>query len=277
MTQKATTACHSVLRAIRSAVEPETKRLRSELFELLPTPKVLPEYYKAIANPIDLRSITKCLRENGYPTIWSFLLAIELCFSNAQSFNEEDSQIYEDAEEMRKVGNDALRQLVPGHPVPVRDSCYDMASAIEPPWENVKPKLTFTMKQKDQDVAKALHALQPSGKCGKCSVCAIKKSPSKSKGAAAAAAEKCITNQMLQVAHDTNLDLALLAAKGQNAVGVKLEIFWPGEDTWYSAVIKSFDESTCEHVCEYVDDDVEEKLALWDDSNWEEGTKLRIP
>ena len=32
MTQKATTACHSVLRAIRSAVEPETKRLRSELF-----------------------------------------------------------------------------------------------------------------------------------------------------------------------------------------------------------------------------------------------------
>merc|ERR1711903_304093 len=206
-TQKATTACHSVLRAIRSAVEPETKRLRSELFELLPTPKVLPEYYKAIANPIDLRSITKCLRENGYPTIWSFLLAIELCFSNAQSFNEEDSQIYEDAEEMRKAGNDALRQ---------------------------------------------------SGKCGKCSVCAIKKSPSKSKGAAAAA-EKCITNRMLQVAHDTNLDLALLAAKGQNAVGVKLEIFWPGEDTWYSAVIKSFDESTCEHVCEYVDDDVEEK------------------
>ena len=276
MTQKATTACHSVLRAIRSAVEPETKRLRSELFEVLPTQKVLPEYYKAIANPIDLRSITKCLRENGYPTIWSFLLAIELCFSNAQSFNEEDSQIYEDAEEMRKVGNDALRQLVPGHPVPVRDSCYDMASAIEPPWEKVKPKLTFTMKQKDQDVAKALHALQPSGKCGKCSVCAIKKSPSKSKGAAAAA-EKCITNRMLQVAHDTNLDLALLAAKGQNAVGVKLEIFWPGEDTWYSAVIKSFDESTCEHVCEYVDDDVEEKLALWDDSNWEEGTKLRIP
>ena len=63
MTQKATAVCHSVLRALRSAVEPETKRLRSELFELLPTSRVLPEYYRAIANPIDLRSITKCLRE----------------------------------------------------------------------------------------------------------------------------------------------------------------------------------------------------------------------
>jgi hypothetical protein len=270
MTQKATNVCHSILRSIRCAVEPETKRLRSELFELLPTSKVLPEYYKAIANPIDLRSITKCLRDNGYASIWSFLLALELCFSNAQSFNEEDSQIYEDAEELRKVGNDALRKLVPGHPVPVRDSCYDIASVIEPPWEKVKPKLTFTMKHKDDndDVAKALSALQPSGKCGKCSVCTNKNEED--------AAECCITKRMLCVARDTKLDLALLAAKGKNAVGVKLEIFWPGEDAWYPAFIASFDELSCQHVCEYVEDSTEDKLALWDDSNWEEGTKIRI-
>ena len=271
MTQKATAVCHSVLRALRSAVEPETKRLRSELFELLPTSRVLPEYYRSIANPIDLRSITKCLRENGYATIWAFLVAVELCFSNAQSFNEEDSQIYEDAEELRKVGNETVRQLVPGHPIPVRDSCYEKDSLIEPPWEKVKPKLTFTMKQKDDESIEALISLPPNGECGKCSVC-MKNSSSKSKGAI----KKCITSQMVQVARDTKLDLALLAAKGQDAVGVKIEIFWPGEDAWFSAVIKSFDELTCEHLCEYTEDNVEEKLALWNDSNWEEGTKIRI-
>ena len=51
----------------------------------------------------------------------------------------------------------------------------------------------------------------------------MKNSSSKSKGAI----KKCITSRMIQVARDTKLDLALLAAKGQDAVGVKIEIFWP--------------------------------------------------
>jgi len=58
-------------------------RLRAELFEKLPTRKMFPEYYRVIGHPIDIKSITACLRKGstawgGFKSCREFANAVEL-------------------------------------------------------------------------------------------------------------------------------------------------------------------------------------------------------
>jgi protein polybromo-1 len=148
MTKQEASACRSVLAAIR-ACKDKKGRKRAEPFELLPTRKALPQYYRAISAPIDLGSIQKCLNTGGYPSTWMFCVALELMLSNCQNFNESSSTLYKDAEVLRGVIAKTIQSLYPGHPVPARDSPYDAAKCVEPRWrphENkTTPKIRFTM------------------------------------------------------------------------------------------------------------------------------------
>lgn len=151
MTKQETSACRSVLAAIRASKDKKGRK-RADPFELLPTRKALPEYYRAISAPIDLGSIQKCLNAGGYPSTWMFCVALELMLSNCQNFNESSSTLYKDAEVLRGVIAKTIQSLYPGHPVPERDSPYDAAKCVEPRWRPPadkgapKPKLRFTMK-----------------------------------------------------------------------------------------------------------------------------------
>ena len=51
--------CKKILEKVRTMKV--RGRVVGELFELLPTRKQLPDYYKQIANPVDFQSVAKCL------------------------------------------------------------------------------------------------------------------------------------------------------------------------------------------------------------------------
>ena len=55
----------------------------------------MPDYYREIANPVDFKSISASPKKaGGYASVWDFLISVELMFSNAQVYNEKDSQIF---------------------------------------------------------------------------------------------------------------------------------------------------------------------------------------
>lgn len=148
MTRKETDYCRSVLSAIRASKD-KKGRSHAEAFELLPTRKQLPAYYRAISNPIDLGSIQKCLNTGGYPSTWMFCVALELMLSNCQNYNEPSSVLYKDAEILRGVIAKKIQDEYPGHPLPERDSVYDAEKCVEPEWRaptKKAPTLKFTMK-----------------------------------------------------------------------------------------------------------------------------------
>ena len=86
MTPAKVEKCRAILQKAR---ELKVKsRLVSELFELLPTRKQMPDYYREIANPVDFKSISASLKKaGGYASVWDFLISVELMFSNAQVYN----------------------------------------------------------------------------------------------------------------------------------------------------------------------------------------------
>ena len=57
----------------------------------------------------------------GYASIWEFLIAVELMFSNAQVYNEENSELFKDAATLRDAFIKELEEGVPGMPVPGAD------------------------------------------------------------------------------------------------------------------------------------------------------------
>ncbi len=71
-----------------------TGRLLSKLFMKRPSPKVYPEYYLVIPKPIDLREIRLNIRAQKYSTLGELMGDVELMCSNACTFNEEGSQVY---------------------------------------------------------------------------------------------------------------------------------------------------------------------------------------
>jgi chromatin structure-remodeling complex subunit RSC1/2 len=80
----------------------ENGQLRIHNFEKLPDKAELPDYYAAIRNPISLEIIKKKHKRKKYQTVDQALQDLELMFDNAKLFNEEDSQVHQDAVELAK-------------------------------------------------------------------------------------------------------------------------------------------------------------------------------
>lgn len=76
--------------------------LRVLHFEKLPDKAVLPDYYTTIRNPIALDFIKRKAKRKKYQNVDQVLADLELMFENAKSYNEEGSQVYEDAAELQK-------------------------------------------------------------------------------------------------------------------------------------------------------------------------------
>lgn len=62
-----------------------------------------PLYYTMIKSPISMNMIKKRIHSTYYRTIAQFRDEFHLMFNNARIFNEEDSFVYEDADEMQVI------------------------------------------------------------------------------------------------------------------------------------------------------------------------------
>lgn len=72
-------------------------RLLYSSFEKLPDPKVHPEYYQAVANPMGMDTIRKNIKRRKYPNVEMFLNDMNTMFANAKMVHGQGSQIYNDA------------------------------------------------------------------------------------------------------------------------------------------------------------------------------------
>ncbi|KAJ4485467.1 SNF2-family ATP dependent chromatin remodeling factor snf21 [Lentinula aciculospora] len=129
------------------ACEAEEGRKRCELFREVPDRRDYPDYYQLIKQPIALSQIRKRSQGNYYKDVVQYKADWKLMFSNARTYNQEGSWVYNDAEEMEKVFNLTYDRVVnssglPGAPSTASGSgsnagSYD--SALTPMDDDERP------------------------------------------------------------------------------------------------------------------------------------------
>uniref|UniRef100_A0AAQ4NYX8 Protein polybromo-1 n=1 Tax=Gasterosteus aculeatus aculeatus TaxID=481459 RepID=A0AAQ4NYX8_GASAC len=99
--------------AVAEAREAATGRRLCDLFMVKPSKKDYPDYYKVILEPMDLRTIEHNIRSDKYMTEDTMVEDMKLMFRNARHYNEEGSQVYNDADVLEKIMKDRRRDLGP--------------------------------------------------------------------------------------------------------------------------------------------------------------------
>ncbi|KAJ8378965.1 hypothetical protein AAFF_G00232590 [Aldrovandia affinis] len=99
--------------AVTEARDMATGRRLCDLFMVKPSKKDYPDYYKIILEPIDLKTIEHNIRSDKYLTEEALVDDLKLMFRNARHYNEEGSQVYNDAIILEKVMRDKKKELGP--------------------------------------------------------------------------------------------------------------------------------------------------------------------
>ncbi|CAJ1050642.1 polybromo 1%2C like isoform X3 [Xyrichtys novacula] len=99
--------------AVIEAREAGTTRRLCDLFMVKPSKKDYPDYYKVILEPMDLKTIEHNIRNERYTTEEALMEDMKLMFRNARHYNEEGSQVYNDADILEKVLKDKRKELGP--------------------------------------------------------------------------------------------------------------------------------------------------------------------
>ncbi|XP_078804069.1 protein polybromo-1 isoform X3 [Oryzias latipes] len=103
----------ALVAAVTEAREAGVGRRLCDLFMVKPSKKDYPDYYKIILEPMDLRTIEHNIRSDKYLTEDSMVADMKLMFRNARHYNEEGSQVYNDADILEKIMEDRRRDLGP--------------------------------------------------------------------------------------------------------------------------------------------------------------------
>ncbi|KAM8931014.1 protein polybromo-1 isoform 1-T1 [Pelodytes ibericus] len=93
--------------------ESGTGRRLCELFMFKPSKKDYPDYYKIILEPMDLKTIEHNIRTDKYSSEEAMMDDMKLMFRNAWHYNEEGSQVYNDAHVLEKVFKEKRKELGP--------------------------------------------------------------------------------------------------------------------------------------------------------------------
>ncbi|WWD20660.1 hypothetical protein CI109_105136 [Kwoniella shandongensis] len=115
-----------VLKAVREAKARDgSGRDVSAMFMQLPDRKDLPDYYKTIRNPISLEEIEIKHGGRRYETWQEFFDDMELMCNNAMEYNEDFSEVYRDAQQIKELLAISRREVLiriaqPQGPTPVR-------------------------------------------------------------------------------------------------------------------------------------------------------------
>ncbi|XP_030644695.1 putative global transcription activator SNF2L2 isoform X2 [Chanos chanos] len=86
-------------------------RQLSEVFVQLPSRKELPEYYELIRKPVDFKKIKERVRNHKYRSVNDLEKDVMLLCHNAQTYNLEGSQIYEDSIVLQSVFKSARQKI----------------------------------------------------------------------------------------------------------------------------------------------------------------------
>lgn len=92
---------HALLKGLRKFKNADGE-LRIAPFEKLPDKAMVPDYYTTIMEPIAIDGIKRKHKRKKYHNIDEVLADLELMFENAKEYNEEASEVYEDAVELQK-------------------------------------------------------------------------------------------------------------------------------------------------------------------------------
>ncbi|XP_034022488.1 protein polybromo-1-like isoform X1 [Thalassophryne amazonica] len=103
----------ALLAVVSEAREAGTGRRLCDLFMFKPSKKDYPDYYKVILEPMDLRTIEHNIRSDKYMTEDAMVEDMKLMFRNARHYNEEGSQVYNDAEILEKIMKEKRKDLGP--------------------------------------------------------------------------------------------------------------------------------------------------------------------
>ncbi|XP_064154840.1 protein polybromo-1-like isoform X1 [Anguilla rostrata] len=99
--------------AVTEARDVATGRRLCDLFMVKPSKKDYPDYYKIILEPVDLRTIEHNIRSEKYLNEEALMDDLKLMFRNARHYNEEGSQVYNDANILEKIVRDKRKELGP--------------------------------------------------------------------------------------------------------------------------------------------------------------------
>lgn len=88
--------------------------IATEFLEL-PDQDELPEYYDFIKLPVALDTIEKKIKDNEYASISAIESDFKRMVQNAKEFNDNDSVIFEDAERIRKLVFNYMKQNNPAY------------------------------------------------------------------------------------------------------------------------------------------------------------------
>ncbi|XP_077054125.1 polybromo 1, like isoform X3 [Siphateles boraxobius] len=99
--------------AVTEAREAGTGRRLCDLFMVKPSKKDYPDYYQIIQDPMDLRTIENNIRTERYNNEDALMDDMKLMFRNARHYNEEGSQVYNDANILEKIVKDKQKELGP--------------------------------------------------------------------------------------------------------------------------------------------------------------------
>uniref|UniRef100_A0A8C3K8E7 Protein polybromo-1 n=1 Tax=Calidris pygmaea TaxID=425635 RepID=A0A8C3K8E7_9CHAR len=99
--------------AVLEAREPGTGRRLCDLFMVKPSKKDYPDYYKIILEPMDLKMIEHNIRNDKYLGEEAMIEDMKLMFRNARHYNEEGSQVYNDAHMLEKILKEKRKELGP--------------------------------------------------------------------------------------------------------------------------------------------------------------------
>ena len=108
-----------LMRLLKKSTD-KTGRVIAVHFLDLPDKNEYPQYYTAIKMPISLNMVEKKLQSGGYPTMETLESDLKRLVQNAKEFNSTKSEVYEDAERIRK----ALSNFMPKHNPAYLDSSY---------------------------------------------------------------------------------------------------------------------------------------------------------
>ena len=92
---------HSLLKGLRKFRHP-TGELLVAPFEKLPDKQANPDYYDTIKKPMALDMVKRKTKRKKYQNVDQALRDLDLMFENAKEYNEDESQIYEDAVELQR-------------------------------------------------------------------------------------------------------------------------------------------------------------------------------
>jgi len=85
-----------------------TSRNICQIFMRLPAKKMYPDYYELIKNPIDMKKIKDKIEAFDYTDVDQYSADFNLMYNNAQEYNQEGSQIFNDAVTLQKKIKDEI-------------------------------------------------------------------------------------------------------------------------------------------------------------------------